>query len=96
MFSIGDLHPYYMYMFVVFAVTVETGPPSLDHTVRTLQDGMCIERIRTGWLVYRTMGEIFRTRTCRKLGQTSVGQGFNSFSITYISALSNAYRSSEI
>ena len=45
MFSIGDLHPYYRYRFVVFAVTVETGPPSLDHTVRTLQDGMCIERI---------------------------------------------------
>ena len=38
-FSIGDLHPYYTYLFNVFAVTVEVGPASLDHSVTTLQDG---------------------------------------------------------
>ena len=37
-FSIGDLHPHYTYLFNVFAVTVETGPASLDHRVTTLQD----------------------------------------------------------
>ena len=39
-FSIGDLHPFYTYQFNVFAVTVEVGPASLDHTVTTIQNGM--------------------------------------------------------
>lgn len=37
-FSVGDLHPFYSYLFNVFAVTVEMGPPSPDHTVTTLED----------------------------------------------------------
>ena len=42
-FSIGDLHPYYTYLFNVFAVTVEVGPPSFNHTVTTLQDSMLLQ-----------------------------------------------------
>lgn len=38
-FSIGDLHPYYTYLFTVSAVTVAEGPNSLGHRVTTLQDG---------------------------------------------------------
>ena len=37
--SIGDLHPFYLYEFRVFAVTVEVGPSSLAHQVTTLEDG---------------------------------------------------------
>lgn len=37
-FTIGDLHPFYSYIFDVFAVTVGAGPSSLDHTVTTLED----------------------------------------------------------
>lgn len=37
-FSIGDLHPFYSYVFNVFAVTVEVGPASIDLRVTTLED----------------------------------------------------------
>lgn len=43
-FSIGDLHPFYVYQFRVAAVTVEAGPPSLPHVVTTLEDGKFLPR----------------------------------------------------
>ena len=38
-FTVGELHPYYMYRFAVQAVTVATGPLSTYVSVLTLQDG---------------------------------------------------------
>ena len=35
---LGQLHPYYTYMFTVAAVTVSTGPYSEPYSVRTLED----------------------------------------------------------
>lgn len=37
-FSVGDLHPSYSYFIHVFAVTIQTGPPSLDIMLTTLED----------------------------------------------------------
>ena len=38
-FTVGELHPHYMYRFAVQAVTVATGPLSTAVSVLTLQDG---------------------------------------------------------
>lgn len=44
-FSVGDLHPFYRYLINVFAVTVEVGPSSLDHTVTTLEDSKFVNTV---------------------------------------------------
>lgn len=38
-FTIGGLHPYYIYEFSVRAITIASGPPSVVLSVQTLQDG---------------------------------------------------------
>ena len=39
-FTLVDLHPYYVYVISVSAVTVEQGPFSNTISVQTLEDGM--------------------------------------------------------
>lgn len=39
--DLNQLHPYYMYRFVIRAVTIGPGPSSEALTVQTLEEGMC-------------------------------------------------------
>ena len=38
-YTLHSLHPYYTYEFVIEAVTIASGPPTLAFRVQTSQDG---------------------------------------------------------
>ena len=40
-YTLRSLHPYYTYEFVIEAVTVTPGPPTLAFSIQTSQDGKC-------------------------------------------------------
>ena len=73
-YTLRSLHPYYTYQFVISAVTVAPGPPTIAFSIQTNQDG----KFATGFSPAHYC--LFLQATCKHM--TSLHSVFTTYSTT--------------